>query len=656
MGALQAEKMTRVELEFPQKRIDDVTKILASDGAFQIEDLSSLNMRKENKFDDELVERSTQFSKLEADLKKSMDQLNIKPSKFPDSDFVPVVDATVLNDDYYKIKQDIASSDAKITEISEKLTTERNYLNITAPFETLDIDFSSIRNRRYVYSILGIMPVDKVKRFEDSLAKISHVLLPLHQDEQKATILLLGPHQQRDFLLHAARSAYLNSLDLPDNFKGTPKEIIDRTKANIAELEAQQKEASTQLELLGSQKTTKLNELYWQVRLSRMMYEIIGRFGKLKNDYLVAGWIPERIQKQFAKKVDALGEDVIVNLLPDNDLDEDIKPPVALHNPTNLLGFQKLVTTYSMPGYREIDPTVIVAVLFPLLFGAMFGDIGQGLVLALDGILVFASKSKNLQRYKALGPVVVFSGLLAALFGWIYGSFFGFEDLIQPLWKHPIDNIMDILIITFAGGALILSLANSLSIVNDIRQKDWAHAFFSGKGLSGLLLYWSLLLLVVQSMLKVTYIPVTVLELLIVLCVLLIMAENAIGRVMARKKPVFGGGFFLYFITAFFELFETLLGFLSNSLSFVRVGAFAVAHAGLSSVFLLLAEMVSPTKGFTYWLVIVFGNLFIIGFEGMIVSIQTLRLQYYEFFSKFFKGGGLRYKPLAFNNNPRQGV
>lgn len=656
MSVLQAEKMTRVEIEFPQKRLDDVTKILASDGAFQIEDLSSLNMRKETKFDDDLVERSTQFVKLEADLKKSMDQLNIKPTKFPESDVVAVVDPAVLEDSYEAIRQEITSLDAKLTEIDEKITTERNYLNITTPFESLDIEFSSIRNRRYLYSILGIMPTDKVKRFEDSLSKIPHILLPLHRDEQNTTVLLLGTHQYRDFLLHAARSAYLNSLDLPDSFTGTPREIMDRAKVEIAELEAQEKEISAQLELLRSQEMTKLNQLYWQVRLSRMMYEIIGRFGKLKNDYLVAGWIPDHVLKQFAKKVDALGEDVIVNLLPDNDLDENIRPPVALHHPARLLGFQKLVTTYSMPGYREIDPTIIVAVLFPLLFGAMFGDLGQGLILALGGVLIFRSKSLGLQRYRPLGPVVILSGLSAALFGWIYGSFFGFEELIQPLWKHPIDNIMDILIITFAGGVLILSFANILSILNDLKQKDWVHAFFSGKGTSGLLLYWSLLLIVIQSMLKVTIIPTILLEILISLCVLFIMAENAFERVMTHKKPIFQGGFFLYFITAFFELFETLLGFLSNSLSFVRLGAFAVAHAGLSSVFMLLAEMVSPSKGLTYWLVIVFGNIFIIGFEGMIVSIQTLRLQYYEFFSKFFKGGGLRYKPLVFNNNPKQGV
>jgi len=127
---------------------------------------------------------------------------------------------------------------------------------------------------------------------------------------------------------------------------------------------------------------------------------------------------------------------------------------------------------------------------------------------------------------------------------------------------------------------------------------------------------------------------------------LMMMSAEFLDHLFHEKRPLFKGGFLLYFITAFFELFEIFISYLSNSLSYVRVGAFAVAHAGLSQVVMILAEMVSPVHGAGYWVVIVLGNLFIIGFEGMIVSIQTLRLEYYEFFSKFFRGGGIRYQPL----------
>jgi V/A-type H+-transporting ATPase subunit I len=107
------------------------------------------------------------------------------------------------------------------------------------------------------------------------------------------------------------------------------------------------------------------------------------------------------------------------------------------------------------------------------------------------------------------------------------------------------------------------------------------------------------------------------------------------------------GGIGIYFAQAFFELFEVVISFLSNSLSFVRVGAFAVAHGNLAAVFFILAEMVGPNGGVGYWIMYLVGLVFIVGFEGLIVYIQTTRLTYYETFGKFFTGGGKRFEPLT---------
>jgi len=103
----------------------------------------------------------------------------------------------------------------------------------------------------------------------------------------------------------------------------------------------------------------------------------------------------------------------------------------------------------------------------------------------------------------------------------------------------------------------------------------------------------------------------------------------------------------IYLMRAIFELFETFISLFSNTLSYVRMGAFAVAHGALSLVVFIIAEAVSPGQGLGYWIILALGNVFVIGFEGMIVGIQTLRLEYYEFFSKFFSGGGIRYRPLT---------
>ncbi len=125
------------------------------------------------------------------------------------------------------------------------------------------------------------------------------------------------------------------------------------------------------------------------------------------------------------------------------------------------------------------------------------------------------------------------------------------------------------------------------------------------------------------------------------------MFSEVLIHLVEGERPLIEGGLGTYAIQAPMEWFEAVISFLSNSLSYVRIGAFAIAHGVLSSVFFILAALVSPSHGVGYWIVVAIGNVFIVGFEGLIVGIQTMRLEYYEFFSKFFTGGGMRFEPLT---------
>jgi V/A-type H+-transporting ATPase subunit I len=130
---------------------------------------------------------------------------------------------------------------------------------------------------------------------------------------------------------------------------------------------------------------------------------------------------------------------------------------------------------------------------------------------------------------------------------------------------------------------------------------------------------------------------------LVLIPTLIIFFHEPLNRWVVGRRPLVEAGWGEYLVLTFFELFETLIGYISNTLSFVRLGAFAVAHEGLSQVVLLLAGMAGSAWS---WPIIALGTLIIVAFEGLIVSIQTLRLEYYEFFSKFYKGTGHPYKPL----------
>jgi V/A-type H+-transporting ATPase subunit I len=139
---------------------------------------------------------------------------------------------------------------------------------------------------------------------------------------------------------------------------------------------------------------------------------------------------------------------------------------------------------------------------------------------------------------------------------------------------------------------------------------------------------------------------------LLVIAAIMVMFSEVFIRLMEGERPLIEGGIPMFGIQSFMELFEAIITFLSNTLSYIRLGAFAIAHGVLSLVFFLLAGLVGPKFGVGYWIVVLIGNIFIVGFEGLIVGIQVMRLSYYEFFSKFFTGGGMRFEPLTITPAP----
>jgi len=245
--------------------------------------------------------------------------------------------------------------------------------------------------------------------------------------------------------------------------------------------------------------------------------------------------------------------------------------------------------------------------------------------------------------------VVIACGLSATLFGFLYGSIFGEEELLPALWIRPMENIMQILIVAVGAGVVLLSLGLLLNMLNAWLARDWGRLIFDKNGITGLVLYWSLIGLAIGFLTDMLPIQPMAFAIPAIAACLVLMLSELFKHLITGHRPLIEGGPGTYIVQAFFELFETLIGFLSNSLSYVRVGAFAVAHGGLSAVIFILAEMASPARGIGYWIVLAIGNLFIVGFEGLIVGIQTMRLEYYEFFCKFFTGGGKPYRPLNLN-------
>jgi len=654
-------EMTEVELIIPSKDLVAVAKVLSGHGVFHQVDSTYLGL--ENLGPNTWQERAASYSALERRIQSTMQTLNLAEDYSRSYDFDTMVDLDTVRPAVERIEDEVKSTGDQLNNERKRLEQLESQLRQLEPIADVNVEVSSLRKSNFLHSVIGVLPAANVNRLQTSLSRVPHVFLTLREDTQKPVVWLLGPRSNSDIIDRAAKSAYLNPLSLPEEFAGTPLEItgsirkaIEATKQKISELEAN-------LRNLSGKYRQELNKLWWDVHVSRSMADAIVRFGQLRHTYVVVGWVPTVDLELLTQRLKQASPEILIEAIPTERSGHHTNVPVALTTNRWLRPIQMLVTQYGRPSYGELDPTWLMAFTFPLLFGAMFGDLGQGLVLFVMGLLI--DRGVILKAMSSLGLLIAYCGASAAIFGFLYGSIFGFEGHLieeylgfhfEPPWLSPINEILPVLSLAIDAGIVILMLSFLLSMFNNIRARDWPHLVFGHTGIVYFIFYIAFLA-VLGSFLGTTAIAPKVAvaiaamplpwPLLFIVFSLLVMFSGALRNAMEGHRAMEGsgvGGCMMFFVQSFMDWFESVISLLSNTLSFVRVGAFAVAHGGLSlAIFSLAGE--EPDLGF--WITIIIGNLFIIGFEGLIVGIQTMRLHYYEILGKFFHGGGMRFEPLT---------
>ena len=306
------------------------------------------------------------------------------------------------------------------------------------------------------------------------------------------------------------------------------------------------------------------------------------------------------------------------------------------------------IRMYGLPAYNEIDPTIFVALTYAFIFGAMFGDVGQGLLLAVGGFLLYRFKKIN------LAAIVSCAGIFSTIFGFLFGSIFGFEDVLKPLWLRPVNHMTTIpfigklntvFIVAIAFGMILIVITMIFHIINGLKSKDAEATWFDTNGLAGLIFYSAIVLTIILFMTGHALPAAIVLVIMFGIPLILIALKEPLGKLVEKRADYMPKQKGMFVVQTFFELFEVLLSYFSNTLSFVRIGAFAVSHAAMMEVVLMLAG--AENGGSPNWIVIILGNLFVCGMEGLIVGIQVLRLEYYEMFSRFYHGTGHEFQPFG---------
>jgi V/A-type H+-transporting ATPase subunit I len=646
--------MSKVQLIIPEQIVIPVTEALADSGVFH----PTLNRYlspedtpgQVNKWRDWV----NTFTSLERRILDVMEALDLDEGA-PPSDTPHLIEPDEAALDVEHLEQETLTCVRELDEQKQHLAQLQRYINQLQPVAELNADLDTVRNLRYLFAILGTIPIANLERLRSSLEHVPFKLVTLRRDEYLATVVLFGTKRDTEILTRAARSAYLNPLNLPEAYRGTPAEAIEALQVGIKRAQEHVDELQAKIDRLHEARIDHLRLLLWRVRASHTLAQTIAHYGRLRYTYVVEGWTPTVKIPILQERIKRISDEVLIEVAPPQSRHE-AGTPVALEQVSPLKAFQSLVTTYSHPRYGEIDPTPLMAFTFPLIFGIMFGDLGHGFLLLLTGILLLSRVIKKLRGVANFGTVVMACGVTSMLFGFLYGSMWGKEDwgFLNSVLS-PLDEIMYILLATIGIGVLLLSLGMIVNIVNAALLGQWGHLLFGHNGVANMVFYWSLLGLVwnplpdmlgLEEIYPLPEALVNVLPIVAVVSALSVAFSEILENLIEGHRPLIKDDLGSYLIQLPIELFEMLISLFSNTLSYVRMGAFAVAHSTLGIVIFIIAEMAGPPGSLGYLAAAVIGNLFVVGFEGMIVSIQTLRLEYYEFFSKFFSGGGASYHPL----------
>lgn len=654
-------QMSEVELIVPSKDLVAVTRTLSGYGVFHQVDSAYLGL--ESLGPNAWQDKAGAYSALERRIQAIMQNVGLQEEYPAKAEIESVVDMDAVRPEVDRIEEEVK-------EVSDQLSGERKRLELLEsqlrqlePIADVDVEVGMLKKSSFMHSILGVVPSANISRLRTSLLRVPHVFFILREDAQKPVVWILGPRSNSDVLERAAKSAYLNPLSLPDEFSGSPEQITAMLRKEIESAKQKISVFEADLARLGGSYKSELQKLLWDVHISRVMADAIVRFGQLRHTYVVVGWVPTADLEDLTSRLKEASREILIETMATSRSGHHAQVPVALTQNKWLKPIQMLVGTYGHPSYGELDPTLLMAFTFPLLYGAMFGDLGQGLVMLVLGVLMH--NKIIMKSMQSLGLLIAYCGFSAAVFGYLYGSIFGFEGHLieeylhfhfEPSWLSPMHDILSVLSIAIDAGIVILTLGFLLGMFNNIRSRDWAHLLFGHSGVAAFLFYICFLAVVFGGFfgstalapkiaLAIYSLPLPFSTLMIVFGVLVMLSgflRNMVeGHTLIEGKGV--GGFAMFLVQSVMDLVETLISMLSNTLSFIRVGAFAVAHGGLSlAIFALAGE--EPDAGF--WITIVIGNLFIIGFEGLIVGIQTMRLHYYEILGKFFHGGGMQFEPL----------
>ncbi|ULQ60356.1 ATPase [Brucepastera parasyntrophica] len=568
-----------------------------------------------------------------------------------------------------KIMEDVEDLRTRETAAVDRQKRVAEAYDEARAFANLKVAYTELEHLTFLTMRVGKIDPSMVDELKFALSDRA-VVVPLGEDNSR---ILAASSKKGRFALDSELKRFgFVPLEIPKDFKGVPDDVLEGLRTQVNETSRDTDNLTLERKRYAETHSSELLRLLQAFSLGAQVQQVRNGLEATQLVYRVLGWISAPDCATLMKDLDNLTEGRIAIRAYTPDEVPSVKNghekvPVQYKHGPLVKSFERMIFSYGAPLYGTIDPTPIVAFFFTLLFGIMFGDLGQGFVFFLLGLIMQTKKVNALRKWQHFAPIFIAIGCSSMVMGLLTGTVFANEELLIPfgrwvtgLFGTPHDRILELMpsansmdkLLLFFGftlliGFIINSIGLVINIVNQFMLKKPAKAIFSKTGICGAWFFWYIIFAAVRIL--VTHTGIRWFDIVLVVTPLLgIFFAEPLTRLIEGKRPVLENGLFSAIIEGIVELLEVVSTYISNSISFLRVGAFALSHAVLSYIVFTMTTLVNNALPPFGILVSIFGNLVIIVLEGLIVAIQVIRLQYYEFFSKFFTETGKEFKPFRF--------
>jgi V/A-type H+-transporting ATPase subunit I len=566
--------------------------------------------------------------------------------KMPDPEPIPLDSGF----SYHKVRRLVEETTGKLEvwgkrretliEELEQLEATRTYIEALT---SLDMKPRELAETQFALAHFGRISFDNFRRLEETTLDAPLLAIELSRAGDNVWVLIFTVPGYREGAKKILDAVYFKEYSLAEITNrlsgedplGQADHGIDFRRRSINGLE------SAAANILKENRA-EFEKLYSKLYTMQRVYDLCKGRGEIGGMYVLTGWIPEDTYKIIKDSIerDAPRTSITVEQVK-NIASSGVRIPTMLRNNKVVRAFQDVVALYSVPSYGEVDPSPFVAITFILFFGFMFGDAGHGILLWLAA--TYLGKKRILSR--SLAYVMKCASCSSIVFGALYGSFMGIESKKYTLWISPMHNTVELFSVAIAFGVVMISVGMILNMIIRYRERDFGRLLFDGQGLAGLFVYWGSAIAIYTSAsgVKMPF-PVAYLWYIIAAVLLLTLFRDTLARTLLHQHVEHEAA-----ALQIFEVLHNLMNYFTNTASFVRLAAFALNHVALSLAVMAISKMMAHLPGGVALqaIVLVVGNIFIVGLEGLIVFIQVLRLEYYEFFGKFYKGGGNVFKPVT---------